>query len=182
MNVRLLIAEIRMPSRRRLEKVRELAALTARALGTIPPSITDRSVRRALAAYAKFTRESADLAVRNGADLERLGAKLREEAVGFGRSLAAAFRIRDRRQALRLLRLAYRAIGIDMRPGADGAVSVRRCFFKDYYAPETCRLIASLDEGLMAGICGEGKLVFTQRLTAGEPGCLARFILESPRP
>jgi hypothetical protein len=182
MNVRLHLAEIHMPSRRRWERIRELMDLTARALGTTAPPIEDRSVRRALEAYARFTRESADLAVRNGADLEHLGTRLREEAVGFGRSLAVAFGIRDRRQALRLLRLAYRAIGIDMRPGTDGAISVGRCFFKDFYVPETCRLIASLDEGLMAGICGEGKLVFTHRLTAGEPGCLARFILESPRP
>lgn len=182
MNVRLRLAEIHIPARLRLEKVRELAALTARAFGTAPPALPGRSVLRALEDYARFTRESADRAVGEKADLAPLGARLRQEAVVFGKALAASFGIRDRGQALRLIRLAYRAIGIDMTAAPDGSVLVSRCFFEGSYTPETCRLIASLDEGLMAGICGGGRLAFSERMTSGEAECRARFYFDEAQP
>jgi len=181
-NIRLRLAGVHIPARLRLEKIRELAALTARAFGVAPPVLSGRSVRRDLEAYARFTRGSADRAVRDKADLGLLGARLREEALAFGQALAAAFGIRGRGQALRLIRLAYRAIGIDLRADPDGAIVVSRCFFEGAYAPETCRLIASLDEGLMAGICGGGHLEFSQRMTSGEAVCRARFFFDEVRP
>ncbi|MBS1226374.1 MAG: hypothetical protein H6R32_308 [Candidatus Aminicenantes bacterium] len=182
MNIRLRLAELHVPARIRLEKIRELAALTARAFGTAPPLLSDRPVRRALEDYARFTRESADRAVGDKADPELLAAGLRREAFAFGRKLAAEFGIRDRGEARRLIRLAYRAIGIDLRLEADGTILVSRCLFREFYTPGTCRLIASLDEGLMAGIGGGGRLEFSDRLTSGEAACRARFRFEGTGP
>lgn len=182
MNIRLRLAEVHIPARLRLEKIRELAALTARAFGTAPPAMTGRSVRRDLEAYARFTRDSADRAAGSEADLALLAARLRREALVFGRSLAAGFGIRDRGQALRLVRLAYRAIGIDLVAAPDGSITVSRCSFSRSYTPETCRLIAALDEGLISGICGEGRLEFSNRMTAGEAECRARFFFDGDRP
>ena len=182
MNIRLRLAELHVPARIRLEKIRELAALTARAFGTAPPLLSDRPVRRALEDYARFTREAADRAVGDKADPGLLAAGLRREAFAFGRKLAAEFGIRDRGEARRLIRLAYRAIGIDLRLEADGTVLVSRCCFREFYTPGTCRLIASLDEGLMAGIGGGGRLEFSDRLTSGEAACRARFRFEETGP
>jgi len=187
-NIKLLLAGIHIPARLRLEKISELGALTAKAFGVAPPALSGRSIRRDLEAYARFTRGSADRAVEGKADLALLGDRLRQEALAFGKALAASFGIRDRGQALRLIRLAYRAIGIDLRAAPDGSILVRRCFFEGFYTPETCRLIASLDEGLMAGICGGGRLEFSQRMTSGRPGpaagseCRARFLFDEVRP
>jgi hypothetical protein len=181
-NVRLRLAEIHIPARLRLKKIRELEALTAKAFGTAPPPLADRPVWRALESYARFTREAADRAVGDGADPGLLAAGLRREAFAFGRTLAAEFGIRDRGEARRLIRLAYRAIGIDLRLEADGTVLVSRCLFREFYTPGTCRLIASLDEGLMAGVCGGGRLEFSDRLTSGETACRARFRFEETGP
>lgn len=182
MNIKLGLAEIHVPARLRLEKISELATLTARAFGVPPPDLANRPVRSALEAYARFTRESADRVVRDKADLAGLGARLRQEALDFGQALAVLFGIRDRGQALRLIRLAYRAIGIDLTAGPDGSILVSRCSFREFYAPATCRLIASLDEGLMAGICGGGRLAFSERMTSGDAACRARFLFDEARP
>jgi hypothetical protein len=187
-NIKLRLAEVHIPARLRLEKISELAALTAKAFEVAPPALSGRSVRRDLEAYARFTRGSADRAFGGKADLALLENRLRQEALVFGRALAASFGIRGRGQALRLIRLAYRAIGIGLRVAPDGAIVVSRCFFERAYTPETCRLIASLDEGLMAGICGGGRLEFSRRMTSGGPGpaaaakCLARFYFDGARP
>jgi len=181
-NLRLRLAEIHVPAPIRLKKIRELATLTARAFGTAPPPLPDRPVRRALEDYARFTRESADRAVGDKADLGLLAAGLRREAFAFGRTLAAEFGIRDRGEARRLIRLAYRAIGIDLRLEADGTILVNRCCFREFYTPGTCRLIASLDEGLMAGVGGGGRLEFSDRLTSGETACRGRFRFEETGP
>jgi len=145
-NLRLRLAEIHVPAPIRLKKIRELATLTARAFGTAPPPLPDRPVRRALEDYARFTRESADRAVGDKADLGLLAAGLRREAFAFGRTLAAEFGIRDRGEARRLIRLAYRAIGIDLRLEADGTVLVSRCCLREFYTPRTYRQIAPIEK------------------------------------
>jgi len=181
-NVRLRLAEFWIPGRVRVGKVRELAARTAAGFGVAPPSLARRPARRALEGYARFTRECCDRAVAAGADLAVIRDGLRREALVFGRSLAATFKTRNRGDAARLLRLAYKAVGIDLRADENGDVRVLRCFFKDYYGPEGCRLIASLDEGLMAGIWGEGALVFSGRMTSGQGECRARFEFRKDEP
>jgi hypothetical protein len=175
MNLRLSLAEIWVPGRVRAAKVRELAARTAAGFGVAPPPLAGRRTRGILEGYARFTRECCDRAVAAGADLAVIRARLRREAFLFGLTQAVTFKTRSRREAARLLRLAYKAVGIDLRIGEDGDVRVVRCFFKDHYGPEACQLIASLDEGLMAGILGEGRLVFSDRMTSGQGECRARF-------
>ena len=42
-------------------------------------------------------------------------------------------------------------------------------------------LVSGLDEGLLAGLAGDGRLVFTERLTEGADRCRARFVAEETR-
>jgi len=181
-NLLLTLAEIWIPGRVRADKVRELAARTAAGFGVAPPTLAGRRARRVLEGYARFTRDCADRAVASGADLAVIRGRLRREAFLFGLSLAVTFKTRGARQAARLVRLAYKAVGIDLRAGPDGDIRVARCFFKDHYGPETCALIASLDEGLMAGIWGEGRLEFSGRMTSGRDECRARFEFQDEGP
>ncbi len=105
-------------------------------------------------------------------------AALIERGEALGRELRSRFGVRGGRDARRLLRLAYRAIGIDLRARPDGAVVVTRCAFASDYTPATCRTISGLDEGLMRGILGPGRLEFAERLTEGRPCCTATFVPE----
>ena len=75
----------------------------------------------------------------------------------------------------------YDAIGVDFRGDAAGVVTVSRCYFSDVYTPEVCRLVSALDEGLLAGLAGGGRLTFSQRLTEGAVCCRARFEAEEAR-
>jgi hypothetical protein len=66
-------------------------------------------------------------------------------------------------------------IGIDLRAHPSGHVVVSRCAFASSYSPQVCRLMSSLDAGLVAGLTRGGRLTFSERLTEGRPRCIARI-------
>jgi len=66
-------------------------------------------------------------------------------------------------------------LGIDFLGEPDGSMVMTRCFFSDYYSSPVCRLISSLDEGLLVGLAGGGRLSFSQRITEGHECCRAHL-------
>jgi hypothetical protein len=72
-------------------------------------------------------------------------------------------------------RLAYRAIGIDFEGDTCGGITINRCFFSQAYTPTVCQVMSALDAGLLAGLSGGSRLVFTERITEGYPWCRARL-------
>ncbi len=175
MNIRLELARIWLPASVRKEKIGQLVGLTARSFETPFPDLRGGGVRRRLEEYAAFTRAQVDRATAEGIDLAGVRIKLRRGAADLGAELKTRFKVTGQRGELLLLRLAYRVIGIDLEADAAGGVIVRRCSFARFYNPETCRVISALDEGLMAGILGEGVLEFDRRITEGHDGCRAVF-------
>ena len=171
-------ASVWLPGFVRRKKIRELAALTADAFGALPPAFAPGSAAAALEAYALLTRRLADAAQAGEDSPGRIGEverALGRSAFAFGQSLRKKFRVRSHSDALRLVRLAYMAIGICLEIDATGGIRVPRCFFSRHYSEGTCRVIAALDEGVMSGILGRGTLAFSERITAGQTCCLASF-------
>jgi hypothetical protein len=76
---------------------------------------------------------------------------------------------------MRAARLLYRSISIEFRGDENGRIDIPACAFAEIYSPETCRMIAALDGGLLIGLSGGGTLSFSARLTEGAPSCRARF-------
>ncbi len=74
-------------------------------------------------------------------------------------------------EAAHVARALYRVIGVDFRVGAAGGFVVKSCLFSSRYTPAACRLISSLDAGLLAGLTGGARMVFTQRITEGAAVC-----------
>ena len=72
--------------------------------------------------------------------------------------------------------LIYKALKIDFQGDPQGEVQIKRCYFSQYYSGEVCRVISSLDEGLVAGLSGGLKMEFTQRITEANPCCTARLM------
>jgi predicted ArsR family transcriptional regulator len=175
MNVRVFAASIWLPPPLRKKNMAELFRLTARAFGGKPLSAGGPAGDRSLESYAIFTRSLVEAAMADGRDMAALRTELRREAFSFGESLRRQFRLRSRSEALRALKLAYKSMGIVLTADAQGWITVRRCFFSRIYAPETCRVVAALDEGLMAGMLGEGNLEFKERITEGHAHCRAEF-------
>jgi hypothetical protein len=110
-------------------------------------------------------------------NLPEIRRRLYDGAYRMGSDLRSAFRITNAADALSAARVLYRALGIDLQASPDGEVTVLRCTFSDYYSSPVCGLIASLDEGLFAGLSGGGRLSFTQRITEGRECCKATLRL-----
>ncbi len=181
MNLRLALAGLGLPPCVRRIGIRRLFRLTAGAFGAPVPPIAARSNARLLRDYAAFTRdEAARLAARPG-DAEGVRAALRSQAMVMGVDLRRAFGVRNLGDGEVLLGIVYRAIGVELN-AEGGAVTVLRCGFAPFYDEAACRIISALDEGLMAGILGEGRLEFTERLTAGHGRCAGTFRLRKDRP
>lgn len=180
MNLLLAVASIRLPGSVRRKKIGELAALTAEAFGSPEPGPFPGSTDGALDAYARLTRDLVGKALAGkggGGALTEVTRTLELRAFAFGEDLRRRFRIRTPSDARRLIRLAYKAIGISLDIDAAGVIVVKGCFFSRRYSSDTCRVIAAIDQGVISGIAGRGALEFTERITEGRPCCRAVFRL-----
>ena len=175
MSLRLRIAELGLPPAVRKRGIRELLELSARAFETPAPDLARLNPEEARRVFARFTHEQAARLQTDDAARRRIERRLREEAIAFGRRLRRTLGLRTRAQAMRAARLLYRAIGIDFRSSVAGEIRIPACSFAETYTSSTCRTIAALDEGLLIGLAGDGKLSFSARLTEGDPACRARF-------
>lgn len=180
MNLRLALASIHVPAALRRRGVEELARRTARAFEAAAPDVAGRPFGDALRRYALFTRERADLVAASPEGAARTRARLRTEAQEMGAALGRRLGVSSRAEAVRAARILYRALGVDLVATPGGSITVRACSFSATYTCRTCEVMAALDEGLFAGLLGEGHLAFTARITDGAECCLATFTFEGP--
>ena len=104
--------------------------------------------------------------------------RLFQNAYRIGQQFKADFNINTAEEVMRMGALIYKFLKIDFQGEPQGNIVIKRCFFSAYYSSKVCRLISSLDEGLLAGLSGGGKLSFSQRITEGNECC--RAYLEAP--
>ncbi len=178
MNVRLALASLYVPAFVRRRKLAELVRRAADAFGAVPPDVRDQTLPERLRTFAAFTNEEAELACRDArgddddaAVRSRLRATARDFAGAIGRDLG----VKGRADAMRAARLLYRGLGIDFKAGADGTITIRRCYFADWYSPRVCALMSAMDEGVLSGLAGGGRLEFGVRITEGCRRCEATF-------
>ncbi len=113
----------------------------------------------------------AEAVTRGRAALFKAGLRLGEAArsrLGVGEGML---------DLLNAARVLYRVLGIDfaVEKGEAGrsTLVVRRCALADVYTPVTCRVLSAADEGVVRGLNPRVKMTFTERITAGAPGCRA---------
>jgi len=93
-----------------------------------------------------------------------------------GCDLRKELRISSSEEFMAAARLLYHIIGIDFNGKKTGQITIRKCYFSQFYSEDVCRLISSLDGGILAGLSGKtGKLEFLDRLTSGADCCIAVF-------
>lgn len=97
--------------------------------------------------------------------------RLHARALGLGKRLRQCLTHRDDEALTSLTFLLYRNIGIQMEGGFPGQVCVRRCHFCRYYSPQICRLASLMDDGVISGLFGGGRLVFHERITESKRSC-----------
>jgi len=169
----LILATLYVPRPVRRQKLEGLFAATADAFQTQQPSTRGLTLDECLRLYARFTRQQADDAIMRGRE-EEVQPRLYRNARDLGHQLRTDLRAGPS-QVMRVGALVYKMLDIDFRGEPGGDIVVRSCFFSDYYSSETCRLISALDEGLLVGLAGGGRLRFRQRITEGHPCCLAHL-------
>jgi hypothetical protein len=178
--LRLALAILHIPEfiqRRELEKLFELTAASFQA--SRPPDTSKLSLDDLLKSYAVFTREQADLTLRESR-APSVQSALFESSRLMGAELKTQFGLKSTEDVMQMSSAIYKLLKIDLKGTPDGNIVVKRCFFSPYYSQETCRLISSLDEGLLAGLSAGGRLKFSQRLTEGCDSCRAYLAPAGP--
>ena len=161
----------------------QLFRATASAFQADMPRLAGLSREQCLLAYARFTADQADEALRQGGDLSALQERLYQNAYRLGRTPGWLLRVRSVDDVMALGRSLYDILDIDFDGSGSGSVSgsgeitISRCYFSSYYSPEVCQVMSAMDRGLLAGLAGGGELVFVERITEGQPCCRARFAL-----
>jgi hypothetical protein len=184
MSIRSRAFQLPMPGFVRRACIARLARITADAFGVPAPGVDGaRGARRmrareALEAYAAFSAQGAAALLRTGRGLSTAEARLFSNARDLGRRLRRALGIRTRAEGMGVARALYRMIRVDFRPTASAgaapggtAFEVPRCFFASHYSPAVCRLVSSLDAGLLAGLTDGGQLSFARRITEVASSC-----------
>jgi hypothetical protein len=178
MSLLLSASKLYVPGFVRKRQLERLFKATAAAFGCATPSTAVLPFEETLKLYAQFTRQQAVQAIRQGQELETQ-ARLFQNALDIGQQLKRDFRV-SQPEVMRMAALVYRLLKIDFQGTDDGHIVIKRCFFSDYYTGEVCRLISSLDEGLLVGLAGGGRLSFSRRITEGAECCRAQLEKESP--
>jgi len=159
----------------------QLFRATAAAFQADMPRLSGLSREQCLLAYARFTADQADEALRQGGDLSALQERLYRNAYRLGRTLGWLLGVHSVENVMALGRPLYDILDTDFH-GSDsgsgsGEITISRCYFSSFYSPEVCQVMSAMDRGLLAGLAGGGELVFTERITEGQPCCRARFAL-----
>ena len=182
MNLRLLALKIYIPSFIKKKKLEQLFDLVADAFGNFTPPLKRLSYRERLKAFALYTSQEAETQIQRGQNLEKIKKRLYNSAYILGQKIRNDFRIRSPREVMEMSHILYQILGIDFDGEASGEVTIKKCFFSDYYSPQVCHIISSLDEGVAAGLSGGGKLSFSGRITEGKDCCKARLAMPEEKP
>jgi hypothetical protein len=104
--------------------------------------------------------------------------RIRSNALRIGENIREQLKIRTLKEALQACEVIYNALKIEFRWNLQSRIDIRRCFFSSIYSGEVCRIISSLDQGLLAGLSGGLRLEFSHRITEGESCCRAHLMPE----
>lgn len=178
MNLLLNIARIYVPAFIKKKKLQELFELTAEAFQSDLPPLKKLSYDACLNAYAQFSKAKAEEAITLHRNIEALKERLYRSAYQMGEKLRQDFHVKSHADVILLSKILYRTLRIEFTGNSAGEVIIKRCFFSQFYTPQVCGIISSLDEGVAAGLSAGGKLVFNERITEGSSCCRATFYMK----
>ena len=178
MGVRLALARIFLPLPIRKRKLGDLFLLTARAFNATLPPLERLSWADLCLRYGEFSRELAGKAVQNPEGFELVKRRLFDGSFQLGQELRRELMVSSAKDAMAAARILYKTLQMDFRGNERGDIVIRKCFFSRLYSAEVCRLMSSVDAGILAGLVGGDTLDFTQRLTEGHDCCRAHLLFK----
>ncbi len=175
MNILLKILPHNLPAFIREEILEDLFEATADAFDCPAPTLDHLSYDECLRTYALFTREQAVKALAFGRDVPAIKTQLYQNAYPLGGKLRKWFAVDSIEEVMELGQILYGAIGVEIQGDTQGDVTVKHCYFSQFYSGPVCDLISALDDGVFSGLSGGGRLVFSERLTEGRECCKAKL-------
>jgi hypothetical protein len=171
----LAVSRVYLPRSVRRNRLNELFCAAAEAFRQPVPQLEGYSLDRCLAEFGLFTAEYAQESICLGHENE-VQERLYLGARQIGQNIRAQLHIRTLAEVMQACEVIYKALKIEFRGDSQGQICIRRCFFRGFYTSDVCRVISGLDAGLLAGLSGDLKLQFSQRITEGKDCCRARLL------
>ena len=153
----------------------ELFRITAAGFGTQAPALMALDCEARQQAYALFTRDHAVRVLHSGQEIQTVRSRLYRNAFVLGGRMSRWCGVNGLDEVVRLAQLIYRAIGVEVQGDSQGNLTVLRCYYSRFYSAPVCDLISCLDDGLLTGLNGGGRLVFLSRITEGSRCCRAKL-------
>jgi hypothetical protein len=182
MNLLFQISSLYLPEFIKKKELMNLFRITAFAFDRSTPSIAGLSYEQCLITFAQFTQTEADYLKAAGKELQPIQATLYEGACKLGARFRKRFGVTTTRDVMTASKFLYHLLGIHFDGTEQGTATISRCFFSRYYSPATCKVISSLDAGLLAGLSAGGKFSFSERITEGYDCCKAQLQLNDRMP
>ncbi len=179
MNVVLRLLQLYFPGFIKKQKLEQLFTITAHAFGCEAPSTQGLTFEQCLQKYALFTQQQTERHLKDSSDINNLKKNLYQKAYQLGKELRKEFGITTSKEFILMSKIIYNMLGIDFNSSSSqNEIIINHCFFSQYYSPEICQVISSLDEGIAAGLSGGGNLCFHQRITEGYNCCRANLVFK----
>lgn len=156
----------------------ELFKATAKSFKCPAPALDHLSYDKCLRTYAEFTREQAENALQAGDDILAIRIRLYENASPLGAKIRKWFGVETMGEVMALGHILYKAIGVEMQGDTQGDVTVKSCYYSQFYSGRICSLISAMDDGVFSGLSGGCRLAFSERLTEGKGSCRAKLRAE----
>ena len=175
MGILLTASRFHLPRSIQKSRLIELFRATADAFQRPSPRLSGYSLGQRLTIYALFTTVNAEGSIRRG-DEYQVKECLYRNARQIGEKIRAQLKIQSLEEVMEACEVIYKALKIEFHGDSRGQICIRNCFFSSYYSPDVCRVISSLDEGLLAGLSGGLRLKFSRRITEGGECCRAQLL------
>ncbi len=156
--------------KRELQKLYDIAAY---GFSCDTPYVNGKSFNDCLEDFALFTREQSLKALEEKQDISAIRRRMYKGAYQYGVKIRHVFHITSYKEILKVCKFLYKNIFSEFSGNENGGISIKECFFSEYYTPEICRITSALDAGILAGMQGGGYLVFSARITEGHNSCKA---------
>lgn len=170
------MAEIYIPAFIKRRELINLFSLTGSAFGSDVPKLAGLSFDDCLTEYARFTKREVEKSIDRLYNLGSPRQQLCRNAFELGNKIRKRLRITSTGDVMMACKIIYKCLGIDFSGTEQGEITIRSCFFSEYYSDQVCGVISCLDKGMVAGLSGGGRLSFSQRITEGFDSCKATFV------
>jgi hypothetical protein len=175
MGILLTASRLYLPRSIQKSRLIELFRATADAFQRPSPRLRGYSLDQRLTIYALFTAVNVEGSIRRGDEYQVKGCLYRN-ARQIGEKIRAQLKIQSLEEVMEACEVIYKALKIEFHGDSQGQICIPNCFFSSYYSPDVCRVISSLDEGLLTGLSGGLRLKFSRRITEGGECCRAQLL------